>query len=263
MVEKEDQKGKVLYSQEIRGNSHTSDAGSIPAYFPMSRTFSKVISEEELAQKLLTAVGLQPIPGKTAKESVEAPYVAEDDFVNGAWVKNPNAHSEFIIAMLHGDDRPPALSKFFKDVEKVQVDVENVESHGLHTLSNGLAYYAFDSGGDWELPVYMIVYWDGKSLRGYIPKDGNVWNTVTNKAYGNDQEDEEYPEIYGDPRAKLNLQFVVDLLEKEWNQNKRSDAHNIMTRFGLIGHKTGEGPDPEFDLPKIEMDILGRITYKP
>lgn len=229
----------------------------------MSRTFSVIISEEELAQRLLLAVGVQPITGKTAKESVEAPAVSEEKFVNGAWVPDPDAHEEFITSFLHGDEHPKGMAKFFKDVEKVQVDAENVESYGIHTLSNGLAYYAFESGGDWELPVYMIVYWDGKSLRGYIPKDGNVWNTVTNKAYGNDQEDDGHPSPVFDQKTKTMNQAAYDADLASWELNPRSDAHNIMTRFGLAGHQTGSGPDPMFDLQKIEADILGRITFKP
>lgn len=49
-------------------------------------------------------------------------------------------------------------------------------------------FLGFMAGGDWEVPVHFIIYWDGKKLRGYIPTDGNPWNTDTKEAYGNDEE---------------------------------------------------------------------------
>lgn len=36
--------------------------------------------------------------------------------------------------------------------------------------------------------MYFIIYWDGEKLRGYIPEDGNPWNTATREAYGNNEE---------------------------------------------------------------------------
>ena len=77
-------------------------------------------------------------------------------------------------------------------------------------LENNLPVLFVNAGGDWESPICFIIYWDGKSLRGYVPTKGNVFNKKTKAAYGNeydfDQEeidDESVPdanpsEIYGD-----------------------------------------------------------------
>lgn len=46
-------------------------------------------------------------------------------------------------------------------------------------------------GGDWEFPITFAVYWDGKCLRGYIPRNGNIWNEYTKCAIGNDEEADE------------------------------------------------------------------------
>jgi hypothetical protein len=88
-----------------------------------------------------------------------------------------------------------------KDYKKVDFDTENMEWHvgegyaggitGFRTLSNGRAILGITSGGDWECPVYHIIYWDGTQLRGYVPTDGNPWNTQTNMAYGNDEMNDE------------------------------------------------------------------------
>jgi hypothetical protein len=85
--------------------------------------------------------------------------------------------------------------KLGKDL-KVEFDLENTAlSHndfgpeglvGLVSLGNGLTFWGMCAGGDWEHPVYWIVYWDGKKLRAYIPTEGNLWNTDTKQAFGND-----------------------------------------------------------------------------
>lgn len=242
----------------------------------MARTFSHVITVEELATKLLKATEQSLMPGKTARETVEAPGVCESYFdpVTKAYVEDPNAHQEFIVTFLHESLESPALAKFAEDVSKVQFDYENVsvdgfttspgseQGFGFQTLPNGFVYYGMEAGGDWELPVYLIAYWDGKNIRGYVPKDGNVWNTVRNSAYGNDQDDPEYPSAIWDPMTKTFDRGTQDALEDAWILYPRSDAHNIMKRFGLKYHG-GEGEEPTFDLPKIKAEIQSHITYKP
>jgi hypothetical protein len=99
---------------------------------------------------------------------------------------------------------PYALpEKVRKDIGKVEFDFENYEFEpdnayagsgpivGWRTHENGLPYFGVIAGGDWELPVFFIVYWDGKELRGYVPTDGNTWNTDTKKAYGNGENGED------------------------------------------------------------------------
>jgi hypothetical protein len=85
------------------------------------------------------------------------------------------------------------IEKLAGDI-KVSFDLENVSAKafgpktvmGYHTEPNGLTYCGFAAGGDWEHPVYFMVYWDGKKLRGYVPTEGNPWNRMSNTAYGND-----------------------------------------------------------------------------
>lgn len=86
------------------------------------------------------------------------------------------------------------------DLRKVEFDMENVayESRefsigsddkimGYQTLDNGFTFRGYAAGGDWECPVFFIIYWDGKKLRGYIPEDGNTYHKKSKKAYGNGQ----------------------------------------------------------------------------
>jgi hypothetical protein len=38
------------------------------------------------------------------------------------------------------------------------------------------------------IPLLFIIYWAGKKLRVYIPENGNLWNTTTKEAYGNNND---------------------------------------------------------------------------
>lgn len=88
-----------------------------------------------------------------------------------------------------------------KDLEKVEFGTENIDEcygawsntpkgikslGGYQTLDNGFTFYGQMAGGDWENPIFFLIYWDGKQLRGYIPEKGNTWNTITKQAMGND-----------------------------------------------------------------------------
>jgi len=83
-------------------------------------------------------------------------------------------------------------------IKKCKFDTENVQAnnewddlpnvYGFHTLGNRFTFVGVGAGGDWEVPITFIVYWDGKKLRGYIPTEGNPWNTDTKEAYGNNEE---------------------------------------------------------------------------
>lgn len=83
------------------------------------------------------------------------------------------------------------------DLAKCAFDTENIfiadtdgvgDLLGFKTLDNGFTFLACLAGGDWEQPVYFIIYWSGTCLRAYIPSKGNLWNRTTKQAYGNDSE---------------------------------------------------------------------------
>lgn len=88
------------------------------------------------------------------------------------------------------------------DLRKVQFDFENYSSPdedpneydkrivGFHQLPNGMPFVGCWAGGDWEMPVYFILYWDGKKIRGYIPESGNTFNVKSRTAYGSEGDSE-------------------------------------------------------------------------
>tara|TARA_Y100000310_G_scaffold340779_1_gene437718 strand:+ start:470 stop:910 length:441 start_codon:yes stop_codon:yes gene_type:complete len=74
------------------------------------------------------------------------------------------------------------------DDMKVKFDMENFYPEGIHTTPMGVTYAQYAAGGDWEIPVTWVVYWDGKKLRAYFPSGGNPYNRGTKEAYGNYEE---------------------------------------------------------------------------
>lgn len=126
----------------------------------------------------------------------------------------------------------PALEK---DLSKVCFDYENFDCGqdkltGFHLLPNNLAIFAFMAGGDWESPVWCCIYWDGTKLRGYIPEDGNLWNTDTKTAYGNDE--------------KADLKNA----RKRWPEN-----NDLIDLYGWFD---------DYDIKTMKQDIMKRIVNK-
>lgn len=155
-----------------------------------------------------------------------------------------------------GEDFTSGLQMFYqvltstieKDLKKVGFDQENVNDNekdahtyadivGYHTLSNGLTYLGIEAGGDWEIPVFYIIYWDGKNLRAYIPKEGNLWNTDTKEAYGND--------CWGDSDREKDVK----------NYNKRFPKYNITDWEDMLNRVKS-------DCNAIINDIQNRIYLK-
>lgn len=82
------------------------------------------------------------------------------------------------------DEIEPLLRKVLKDMAKVDVCTENVVFQDFLMGSNGVPCCWFLVGGDWEYPVFMMLYWDGKDFRCYIPTYGNTFDPKEKVAYG-------------------------------------------------------------------------------
>ncbi len=87
-------------------------------------------------------------------------------------------------------------------------------------------------GGDWEYPLFFVIYLDadGKTLRSYVPKNGNIWNYEAESAFGNNDNDAEF--------------FV------KWLTEQRPSVLFDPARFDSNRH-----PQLMFDEAKILQDI--------
>lgn len=126
-----------------------------------------------------------------------------------------------------------------KDLLKIDGILENViwsksevlpfmekDQLGFKTLSNGLAVLQCCGWTDSAFPVFFILYFDGKKLRGYIPVKGNTYNSISKTCLGEDY-------MYTDK----------DFLKKEGISDSIFD---IMDQIA-------------FHMPSIEEDIMDRI----
>lgn len=150
--------------------------------------------------------------------------------------------------------------RVIQDLEKVQFDEENMEWEagegyaglesitGFNTLPNGLTYLGVTAGGDWEAPLFYIIYYDGQSLRGYIPEAGNHWNTDSKTAYGNDGDGE----------------FDTDNIRKRFGVNSKEELGDMdpMVILDDITRRIQPAPGrfvtpkgmADIDAPKVDVE---------
>ena len=72
--------------------------------------------------------------------------------------------------------------EFFYDPE--DANVSEKELLGYNQMDNGLSYIGLLVGDKWEQDLFLIIYYDGDSLRAYVPKEGNTFNCVLATAFG-------------------------------------------------------------------------------
>lgn len=101
--------------------------------------------------------------------------------------------TKVVEAFSEGDGIDPYLvkDKLRKDL-KVEFGFENFDMVGGKYMGyasvGDFTFLGLTACDDSEYPVYFIIYWDGKKLRGYVPTDGNPWDTTLKKAYGHNVE---------------------------------------------------------------------------
>lgn len=90
-----------------------------------------------------------------------------------------------------------------KDLSKVEFDFENYSCNpddgyendkfvlGFWATSEDIPVLGCLAGGDWENPIYFVLYpATDKSIRAYIPSDGNTWVVIDGQktAWGNGED---------------------------------------------------------------------------
>ena len=161
----------------------------------MSRYFTK-ITKEELAVKILEAAM------KTMDPQYDGFHLQYLNKRQNNFGEKYDKDTDMVEGLGYHLNLKILTPKVEKDLSKVIFDTENLECKkgegycncgeitGLRTLDNGLTFLGITAGGDWENPLFFIIYFDGKDLRGYIPTDGNSWNKKTKTAYGSEGERE-------------------------------------------------------------------------
>lgn len=158
-----------------------------------------------------------------------------------------------------------------KDLRKIRFDYENVTCNhddpfgkreekednlvGYHTLDNGFTFLGVQAGGDWERPVFFILYLDHKGvLRGYIPSDGNVFNPIFKTAYGSEGDSSlEFDEVTLIKKCKEAFPDV-DPNEIDEEIKKLCADDDIFKSYECFNNWA-----PNCNWKKIEDDIKNRI----
>lgn len=158
-------------------------------------------------------------------------------------------------------------NKFGADVENLLIgtngdfceyedDEGDIGQHlmGLQTLHNGLTFYGYMAGGDWECPVYIIIYYDGKKLRAYTPSYGNCVNLDCHTAFGSE----------GNAEKEINYEKLEKkYIKNGWNIDEDGEELDpddddflytcYLNKYGLTYSTLG------FNWDAIRQDIESRI----
>lgn len=146
------------------------------------------ISEDEFKQKLCDAV-LSHCGQDDYDEMLEYAMDEPDE-------DDPLPWGHAISFLLNCSDRITDEKDIQVDHENIKIDwsdwnamwsgtAEPAKYLGVHTI-NGLTFCGALTGGDWENPVFVILYWDGKDVHIYIPKRGNTVNMDAMTAFGSE-----------------------------------------------------------------------------
>lgn len=69
----------------------------------------------------------------------------------------------------------------FENIHMTDIDMGGL--YGFQTLPNGMEILGLFIGGDWEIPVNVILYLKSGKLYNYIPMNGNIFDRVNYKAF--------------------------------------------------------------------------------
>ena len=133
----------------------------------------------DIKQKLYDFLAIKMLKGELCEQQDLDEWSQEDAIIYG--------FSEYCI-------------KAFNDLCKVNFSLENMtldpgEPYGDFTVDmarewlgpqaiGDLTFIGCMGGGDWEDPVAFIIYWDGKTFRGYVPAEGNSYDLASKAAIG-------------------------------------------------------------------------------
>lgn len=169
-------------------------------------------------------------------ESLKMPDL-DDEYFEQA--QNDDDYESLITAMFHEG----GLSKARDDWAKINFDYENVMLNGFYVTDGGTPYALMYVGGDWESPIGAALYFDGKALRGYVPKDGNYYNHKTKSAFGNGEEGEDDAEALRVYAAELFGKTGYYGLEADEGK-LRADINKRISTVGSLDYVSGQRVAP-------------------
>lgn len=165
-------------------------------------------------------------------------------------------------------------------------NLSTLDSHyGYQTLKNGFSFYGMYGGPDGGGSVYFILYWDGKKVRGYVPRYGNTVNIDCKgfeSMYGEywDVEEIHYKKWFKSPNVQALTEENRKAINHNWNiMNSESFKKGHIDVLPLMGpidfkdfkqlganvayriaHGYPELAEDDINFDAVYEDILNRIT---
>lgn len=214
-------------------------------------------------RKASASTSLESMFAKEWKTYVKAEseyYEIEDDW---SFANPPEETFDFLSNYLF-DKLYADLSKVVFDMENCDWDGENFTSDdmlgdngsqilGYNRLDNGLEYFGVLAGGDWEIPLFFIIYTDGKKLRAYIPTYGNSFNAELGTAIGSEYESDKFEKVF----EKYAKAYPTLLKDKYADDERDFVTHCFVSKFTDDANDWYDRID--IDAEKVIEDIKCRI----
>jgi len=159
------------------------------------------------------------------------------------------------------------VSHFYENSNDINIHLSNeniCSDHcmfGIKILKNSLPIYGVYCGGDWEIPVFYCIYWNGTKFRGYIPRYGNTYNVITKGAFGNRYFDYEL----GLKKYKKDIIRYLRTRHLETDEDEEIIGDYIeepFTYMNIYGHVDEDHYNNTYEIineKAIEEDIINRI----
>ncbi|MDF2880019.1 MAG: hypothetical protein K0R54_576 [Clostridiaceae bacterium] len=182
-------------------------------------------------------VSVEMLEQKMVEEFYKLEHVDEE--ISKKFKPDSLNKEKYIIHALIEDDSLVAedLSKIGFGTDKITINQRKNDDNdcliGYQTLDNGFTFLGALSGFEWEYPVFFIIYWDGENLRGYVPEKGNVYNSYTQEAFGNSEDE-----------------------DLEWIRDHSSEDYDDESTFKIGMLKNN---DISYNWREIENDIICNI----
>ena len=184
--------------------------------------------------------------------------VCKDDTYTVDKINNTNAANKIIatlpraVRQSYYDDK----STIHKDFKDIKPDWENFDICGSLRTVKGCPYIIMYAGGDWECPICIMVYHDGKQFRCYIPEKGNAYRKDVKRLFGNydpkyDHKSETYTDEWKDGGKTIvsDDMYAFKQLVKDGILNKEKDLNKLR----------GLGRNIDYDINKCIEDFSSRV----
>lgn len=127
---------------------------------------------------------------------------------------------------------------------KFSGDAEPAQYLGIHTI-NGLTFCGVLTGGDWEHPIFLILYWHNGNIHVYIPKRGNLVNMDAKTAFGSENEEfEAWAWLSGERLSALGKEAlatykILGLCDGDIDEDDFSWSGLYIKKYGYSLNKNG------------------------